>query len=75
MLQTIFLEHIPAGDVLAFGSRENGNSTEISDLDIAVRGCSPVELSLLREALDESTLPNSEQRKIQRTARLVKALL
>ncbi len=57
LLQAIFAEHIPAGKVLAFGSRVNGNSTESSDLDIAVGGCSPVELSLLREALDESNLP------------------
>jgi type I restriction enzyme S subunit len=47
-------------DVLAFGSRVNGNARKYSDLDLAVKGEEPLGFSRyarLRLTLEDSTLP------------------
>jgi predicted nucleotidyltransferase len=62
LLLDILKAHAPEAEVLAYGSRVNGNGHEGSDLDLVVRspanlGQPQKKLSLLRDALSESNLP------------------
>ena len=46
--------------VYVFGSRATGNARPLSDIDLAVGGCEPLNLlerALLKEAFEESDLP------------------
>ena len=59
-LTRILAHLVPDCDVLAFGSRVNGNARKYSDLDLAVKGEEPLGFSRyarLRLALEDSTLP------------------
>ncbi|MBI5400490.1 nucleotidyltransferase domain-containing protein [Candidatus Saganbacteria bacterium] len=60
IVQTILAEHIPACEVLAFGSRITGKYKHYSDLDIIIVGQTKIErrkLIKLKEAFAESALP------------------
>ena len=56
LLHTILKRHIPDKTVWAYGSRVNWKAGETSDLDLAVFGCASMEISDLKEALEESDL-------------------
>ena len=56
----ILADIVPDCEVLAFGSRVNGNARKYSDLDLVVRGREPLGLSRyarLSVAFEESSLP------------------
>lgn len=62
LLRELLHRHLPQVDVLAYGSRVNGNGHEASDLDLVVRH--PIDpkqetsqLWEMKEALIESNLP------------------
>ena len=64
MLRVILAQYVPDMQVLAYGSRVNGQSHATSDLDLVVLNPdAPTEsnpaVSVLREALTESNLPIS----------------
>ncbi len=59
-VQKILLEFVPDYEVWAFGSRVNGTAKKTSDLDLVLRGKSPLPIAQkvnLKEAFAESTLP------------------
>lgn len=52
--------HVPCREVWAFGSRAQGAAKAFSDLDLAILGNHPLDLSILAELTDdfsESNLP------------------
>jgi predicted nucleotidyltransferase len=60
MVRGILQRHVPEREVWAFGSRVQGNAKPFSDLDLAVLGEQPLELSIqaeLAEEFSESDLP------------------
>ena len=60
MVRGILQRHVPEREVWAFGSRVQGNAKPFSDLDLAVLGEQPLELSIqaeLAEEFSESNLP------------------
>ena len=59
-MQKILSEHVPECEVRVFGSRVTGHVKPWSDLDLALIGKEPLgfrRIGLLKEALQESTLP------------------
>lgn len=62
LLRALLRAHVPDAEVLAFGSRVNGDAHEGSDLDLVLRNASDPErpvvgADLLRAALQDSALP------------------
>jgi predicted nucleotidyltransferase len=60
LVRGILQRHVPEREVWAFGSRVQGNAKPFSDLDLAVLGEQPLELSIqaeLAEEFSESDLP------------------
>jgi DNA polymerase sigma len=62
LLKTLLQQHLPGGEIWAYGSRVTGLAHEASDLDLVVRHPSRLEeetphIRALREALTESNLP------------------
>ena len=62
MVRALLEEYLPKAEVLAFGSRVQGNGHEASDLDLVVRRPDAVlevttSMAALREALIDSDLP------------------
>ncbi len=60
LVRDILSAHVPHSTVWAFGSRVTGRAKSYSDLDLVVRGTTPLtisQLGTLREAFEESTLP------------------
>ncbi len=60
IVERILVEHVPACEVRAFGSRAIWNARDYSDLDLAVIGEGPLPrgaLARLKEAFEESRLP------------------
>lgn len=60
IIRQILGEYVPNREVMVFGSRTSSGSKPYSDLDLAIMGNEPVELStlaLLKEAFAESDLP------------------
>jgi predicted nucleotidyltransferase len=60
LVRGILQRHVPEREVWAFGSRVQGNAKPFSDLDLAVLGEQPLELSMqaeLAEEFSESDLP------------------
>ena len=56
LLKEILKQYAPNKTVWAYGSRVTWKARETSDLDLAVFGCSPTEISDIKEALEESNL-------------------
>ena len=59
-IKTILLQHVPNEEILAFGSRVNGNPTPYSDLDLVIKAKKPLtlqQLSTLKDAFSASNLP------------------
>lgn len=59
-IRRILSKHVPAFEVIAFGSRVRGDARPWSDLDLAVSGPTALhwnDLGKLREAFQESELP------------------
>ncbi|MDE0160991.1 MAG: nucleotidyltransferase domain-containing protein [Acidimicrobiaceae bacterium] len=61
-IEALLAEHVPEAEVWAYGSRVTGRSHEASDLDMVLRGPNLAriptsQLSDLRDALDESSIP------------------
>ena len=56
LVKVIIRRHIPGKTVWAYGSRVTWKASDISDLDLAVFGCSSAEVGDLKEAFEESSL-------------------
>ena len=56
LLKKILKRYIPNKSVWAYGSRVSWKADERSDIDLAIFGCTPTEISELKEALEESDL-------------------
>jgi len=60
IVRGILNRHVPGREVWAFGSRAQGVAKAFSDLDLAILGNHPLDLSILAELADdfsESNLP------------------
>jgi type I restriction enzyme S subunit len=60
IVRELLARHLPDCEVWGFGSRVNGRAKPFSDLDLAIVGTGPVELSTLAnlaEDFSESLLP------------------
>ncbi|MBI4802048.1 MAG: nucleotidyltransferase domain-containing protein [Elusimicrobia bacterium] len=60
IITDILASHAPGVEVLAFGSRVDGNPKDYSDIDLALVGAarlSPAVTGALKEAFEESDLP------------------
>ena len=60
IVRAILNRHVPDREVWAFGSRAQGVAKAFSDLDLAILGNHPLDLSILAELADdfsESNLP------------------
>lgn len=60
VIEEILRRHVPDREVWAFGSRVKGTAKDTSDLDLVVRGESPLPFAVLgglRDDFSESNLP------------------